>query len=117
MIPRVPPTSAVSPQPTRPLSVEILTRSEERMLDRATDGPIALGSLCSKAKVSTLVIVSELGFWLVSLAGAAMPVAAPKAANAPRELATPFFRTARRDRSEWCIVHLGESCQLSVVSQ
>src|SRR5262249_16823864 len=92
--PWVPPTSAVSPQPTRPLSVLTLINRASRTSDRATDGPIALGSLCSTAKVSTFVMVSALGFFPAASAAPQRPATVPAAA--PHEPASPALNPSRR---------------------
>src|SRR5207302_10095926 len=101
MMPCVPPTSAVSPQPTRPLSVLILISRESRTSDRATDGPIALGILCSTAKVSTLVMVSPLGFFPAASATPQRPAREP--ARAPHEPASPALKHSRRVQLFCCM--------------
>src|SRR5262245_20977575 len=98
MIPRVPPTSAVSPQPISPLSDVILTSSASRTGDSSRiETPIPLGSLCSSAKVSTLVILSAEG--LDSEAGNASAARGREdiAASAPPDTAIPDRSHSLRD--------------------
>src|SRR5262245_19513397 len=105
MMPRVPPTSAVSPQPTSPLSVVILIKRASRIADSSRiETPIALGSLCSSANVSTLVIVNEDG--LASACGAANAERG-SAAAAARELpdAIPDRNQSLRDHAHFSLLH------------
>ena len=97
MMPRVPPTSAVSPQPTRPLSVVILTSSAVRYGDVAVDGPNERASLWLSENVSTAVIVSELGFSPGSGSAFATPASAAAPANAPPLAAKDDRNQSRRE--------------------
>src|SRR5258708_957331 len=98
MIPRVPPTSAVSPHPTSPLSVLILTSSASRTAESSRiETPIALGSLCSSAKVSTLVILSEEDLACGAATAAAVRGSAHNAAIPPPDAANPVTNKSLRD--------------------
>src|SRR5690242_12835972 len=98
MIPRVPPTSAVSPQPTSPLSVLILTSSASRTAESSRiETPIALGSLCSSAKVSTLAILSDDGLAFGTSTAAAVRPSADNAAIPPPDAANPVRNKSLRD--------------------